>query len=88
MTARIDLPALRRGRVKYGIVKPLKKKLLERAFEAFCAGEDEAIRRQMRLFHSFCETEKSWLADYTLFRVLMEMNGGRETWDRWRAGTF
>ena len=38
----------------------------------------------MKAFHSFCETEKSWLADYTLFRVLMENNGDRETWDEWR----
>ena len=39
VTARIDLAALRRGRVKYGIVKPLKKELLERAFAAFGARE-------------------------------------------------
>ncbi len=85
VTAGIDLPALRRGRVKYGIVKPLKKKLLERAFEAFRAGErTDAPAKEA--FASFCEAEKSWLADYTLFRVLMEINGDRETWDEWQAG--
>ena len=35
ITARFDLAALRRGRVKYEIVKPLKRKLLERAFASF-----------------------------------------------------
>lgn len=77
-TAGVDLKALRRGRVKYEIVKPLKKKLLERAFEVF--------RSRARIdpgLVAFCESEKSWLADYTLFRVLMELNAGRETWDAW-----
>jgi 4-alpha-glucanotransferase len=82
--AGIDLPALRRGGVKYGIVKSLKNKLLERAFETFSTREQiDAPAR--KAFASFCETEKSWLADYTLFRVLMEMNGNRENWDEWQA---
>ncbi|HSU86179.1 MAG TPA: 4-alpha-glucanotransferase [Chthoniobacterales bacterium] len=77
--AGIDLRALRRGSVKYEIVKPLKKKLLERAFDAFRArGQTEPA------FATFCAREKSWLGDYTLFRVLMELNGERETWDTWR----
>ena len=83
VTARIDLAALRRGQVKYGTVKPLKKELLERAFAAFGArGRRHPSAHQS--FHSFCETEKSWLAHYTLFRVLMEDNADRETWDEWR----
>ena len=82
VTARIDLAALRRGRVKYGTVKPLKRTLLEHAFAAFRArGRNHPPAQES--FHAFCETEKSWLADYTLFRVLMEMNGNRETWDEW-----
>jgi 4-alpha-glucanotransferase len=78
-TAGIDLKALRRGSVKYEIVKPLKKKLLERAFAAFRAGAQTDPG-----FAAFCAREKSWLADYTLFRVLMELNAERETWDAWR----
>jgi 4-alpha-glucanotransferase len=82
-TAGIDLPSLRRGRVRYEIVKPLKKGLLRHAFKAFRtriianAGAGEA-------FTAFCETEKLWLTEYTLFRVLMEMNSDREAWDEWR----
>src|SRR4030095_3337671 len=37
VTAGIDLPALRRGTVKYRIVKPLQKKFVERALGAFRA---------------------------------------------------
>lgn len=77
VTADIDLAALRRGHVRYGIVKPLKKKLLERAFAVFrtkLPNED---------FERFCQTEAGWLNDYTLFRVLMEKRGERETWDQW-----
>jgi len=83
VTAGIDLPALRRGSVKYEIVKPLKKKLLKRAFDAF-----RARMKADPVFAAFCETEKSWLADYTLFRVLMELNAERETWDVWRPEHF
>jgi 4-alpha-glucanotransferase len=78
VTAGIDLTALRRGSVKYDIVKPLKRKLLERAFAAFRARGDSNPE-----FAAFCEREKSWLPDYTLFRVVMELNGDRETWDTW-----
>ncbi len=79
VTAGIDLAALRRGSVKYEIVKPLKRKLLERAFAAFRARAEANPD-----FVVFCEKEKSWLADYTLFRVLMELNDERETWDAWQ----
>ncbi|MEO5754789.1 MAG: 4-alpha-glucanotransferase [Chthoniobacterales bacterium] len=78
IVAGIDFEALRRGSVQYELVKPLKKKLLERAFDSFRARTGAA-----RDFAAFCEREKAWLTDYTLFRVLMELNGERETWDTW-----
>jgi len=77
ITGRIDLEALRRGRVKYEIVKPLKRALLERAFAAF------RRRGPNERFEVFCRAESAWLPDYTLFRVLMEINDERETWDEW-----
>ncbi|MEP6975243.1 MAG: 4-alpha-glucanotransferase [Spartobacteria bacterium] len=82
VTAEFHLLALRRGRVKYERVKPLKKKLLQRAFDAFLA-RVEADPSANAPFAAFCTAEQSWLADYTLFRVLMEQNGDRETWDTW-----
>ncbi len=79
VVAGVDLKALRRGAVKYEIVKPLKKKLLESSYHAFRprAGSEQD-------FTAFCEHEKSWLDEYTLFRALMELNDERETWDTWR----
>ena len=77
VTSGIDLPALRRGPVRYEVVKPLKKQLLERAFANFSA------RQPNDDFVAFCAAESAWLEDYTLFRVLMEWNGERETWDEW-----
>jgi 4-alpha-glucanotransferase len=78
----IDLAALRRGGVHYGIVKPLKKNLLERAFSEFvkCSTNES--------FAAFCALENAWLDDYTLFRVLMEINGEREIWDEWPQGSM
>lgn len=77
VTAGIDFKALRRGSVHYEIVKPLKKKLLERAFEAFTQGPPNDD------FVAFATAERAWLDDYTLFRVLMEMQGESELWDEW-----
>ena len=78
----IDLAALRRGGVDYGTVKPLKKKLLERAFSDFLKrSPDES-------FAAFCALENAWLDDYTLFRGLMEINGEREIWDEWPQGNI
>ncbi len=77
VTASIDLSRLRHGGVQYAIVKPLKKKLLERAFSEF------SRRPPDDPFRSFCASEQEWLDDYTLFRVLMEQNDERETWDEW-----
>src|SRR5690349_4089346 len=77
ITAGFDLPALRRGGVRYDQVKPLKKRLLEAAFAAFEKNSPNDS------FERFCLAEKDWLDDYTLFRVLMEVNGERETWDKW-----
>ncbi|HEY1771482.1 MAG TPA: 4-alpha-glucanotransferase [Chthoniobacterales bacterium] len=77
VTREFDLAALRSGPVRYEKVKPLKKKLLERAFANF--------QRDLpnEKFDAFCETEHAWLDDYSFFRVRMERNGEREIWDEW-----
>ncbi|HEX3419674.1 MAG TPA: 4-alpha-glucanotransferase [Candidatus Udaeobacter sp.] len=78
--ARVELPSLRRGRVKYQQAKQLKQALLEKAFTNFSAHADE--ERQLE-FKRFCEDESTWLHDYALFRVLIEENNGSAAWDRW-----
>ena len=80
--ANINLPGLRRGRVKYRQVKELKQRLLEKAFTNFSAQADEKRKSE---FQRFCEEESSWLRDYAFFRVLIEENDGSAAWDRWPA---
>lgn len=79
VTRDVDLTALRRGPVQYETVKPLKKKLLESAYATF------RERLPNEEFATFCATESAWLDDYARFRVLMEANDERETWDQWSA---
>jgi len=78
-----DLPRMRQGPVRHLRVRQLKMALLEKAFENFCR-RCEKHPVDSKGFDLFCETEKSWLANYSLFRALMEVNGNRERWDRWR----
>ena len=80
--ADVDLTKLRHGAVKYGAVKKLKRRLLEKAFANFSAKTSE--NRQSR-FQNFCGQESSWLDDYALFRALMEENAESEAWDKWPA---
>ncbi len=75
-----DLVDLRRGRVRYGQVKELKQRILEKAFANFSTCADE--KRQSE-FKRFCQDESFWLRDYALFRVLIEENKGSAAWDQW-----
>jgi 4-alpha-glucanotransferase len=77
---RIDLDKLRTGAVKHERIRRLKMALLERAYRRFAQREDERIAD----FDAFCQTEETWLADYSFFRALMEENGGTEIWETWR----
>ncbi len=74
------LERLRRGPVNYRRVKKLKRALLEKAFSKFVTDASDDRRRRFAAFQS---TEAGWLEDYTLFRILMEMNRGSEAWDQW-----
>lgn len=75
-----DLVRLRKGAVKHDRVRRLKMALLEKAHRRFLQRKKE----EKADFKTFCETEAEWLNDYAFFRALMDENGGRETWDRWR----
>lgn len=81
VTGRVNLERLRRGHVKYARVKKLKRRLLEKAFATFTAQANDERRSSFRTFR---EKNSATLEDYTLFRVLMEENGGSEAWDQWR----
>ena len=81
VTSKENLTNLRRGSVKYRRVRKLKRELLERAFENFRTQATESRRRG---FAEFCDGNSQWLAPYSFFRALMEVNGEREAWDEWQ----
>ncbi|MDR2463472.1 MAG: 4-alpha-glucanotransferase [Verrucomicrobiales bacterium] len=76
---------LREGPVRYRAVKKLKWELCERAFGHFEKMRNKSADAQREQFAKFIEKEKSWLADYVLFRALMELNGSVPTWERWQV---
>jgi 4-alpha-glucanotransferase len=76
------LAKLRQGSVAYKAVKKLKWEICQQAFENF---GPSATNDQLDAFEKFIEAESSWLADYSLFRALMELNGNVPTWEQWRA---
>src|SRR3954471_16231060 len=78
--ADVDLAKLRHGPVRYGAVKKLKRRLLEKAFANFSA---RTSRDRQPGFDRFCEQESAWLTGYSFFRALMEENGNSEAWDKW-----
>lgn len=71
--------------VHYPTVKRLKHRLLQRAFARFTHSRAKSPARGARLeaFAEFQRRQAPWLEAYTLFRALMEENGGTECWDRW-----
>jgi len=80
--ADVDLTNLRHGAVKYGPVKKVKRRLLEKAFANFSA---RASKDRQSKFQNFCRQESAWLDDYVFYRALMEENGESEAWDKWSA---
>jgi 4-alpha-glucanotransferase len=87
ITAGVDLQELRASAVQYEVVKPLKLRLLARAFENFWKGDRRKPKSaRARSFREFCRDEATWLDDFALFRVLMDENGGSECWDQWLDG--
>ncbi|HZR78812.1 MAG TPA: 4-alpha-glucanotransferase, partial [Chthoniobacterales bacterium] len=78
--ADVDLTKLRHGSVRYGRVRKLKRRLLEKAFASF---RKEGSEERKTDFARFCAQQSEWLRPYTLFRTLMERNGESEAWDHW-----
>ena len=85
LTSGVDLRVLRAGAVIYSFVKPLKLRLLARAFAQFTKTSWRKNDARAHRFRAFCRAEAAWLDDYALFRVLIDENGGTERWDEWPA---
>lgn len=78
-----DEDLLHDGKVHYEMVRLLKLELLWRAFQRFFSSQYKKRSQRDLEFHAFCEQEQKWLADYCLFRLFMDMEGGRQNWQVW-----
>ena len=72
---------LRKDIVRHGSVHPLKIQILQLAWHRFRYGESSPL---MEEFEKFCEDEKSWLPEYTLYRLLIREYEGNAEWMDWR----
>ena len=70
------LSALRQGPVNYPRVKALKRALLEAAYARFAVTQLDQATARAAQFREFVDANAHWIADYALFRALMEENGG------------
>lgn len=71
------------GPVLYQLVKPLKRAIMRRAFEAFEAGSWKKQDQRALDFQKWRKREGAWLDGFCLFRVLMSEHDESERWDRW-----
>lgn len=81
--ASTDEDLLHDGKVHYEIVRLLKLELLWRSFQMFFSMQYRKQTTRDVEFHAFCDKEQRWLADYCLFRLLMDMEGGKHNWMEW-----
>lgn len=76
---------LRSGPVDYRRVRELKDRLLWKAYDNFVTRELGGGTARAAEFRKFCEAHKDWLPRYSLFRLLVEENGGNPAWTGWPA---
>ncbi len=81
--AQVNLAQLKKGAVAYSMVKPLKLRLLEIAFDAFSKSDLARNTKRARAYRTWVADQSAWLEGYALFRVLMDENNVNERWDLW-----
>lgn len=69
--------------VDYTRVKPLKSHLLGEAFGNFKHDHLGNNTSEAQEFKRFLVEQEHWLQDYTLFRTLIDANGGNASWTEW-----
>lgn len=72
-------PHFPEGKVEYEEVRAFKKPLLQRAYERFFA---DASKEELFAYEHFCQTNKHWLDDYTLF-VALHAHFTGDSWSQW-----
>ncbi len=76
---------LSQGPVQYTTVRKLKLDLLADAFASFEKASTSADKSQQDLLAQFCLEQSDWLADYALFRALVDKFDGNACWTNWPA---
>lgn len=74
---KIQIPRIPKDKVDFGVVIPFKQALLNKAWIRFQTQPDSPAS-----WESFCQTQASWLPDYSLFMALKEVYSGQE-WINW-----
>src|SRR5262249_21328164 len=78
------LNKVRGGAVDYPTVKKLKLDLLRMAFKNFAQQDQGSMGSYQRSeFETFKKQQQSWLPHYSLFRTLVDVNGGNACWPQW-----
>jgi 4-alpha-glucanotransferase len=79
----VNIEQLRTGPAAYSMVKPLKLRLLELAFDDFAITDLSRNTRRARAFRAWVAEQAAWIEGYGMFRVLMDENSVNERWDLW-----
>ncbi len=84
LVAHADMAAMQAGPVNYPLVKDLKRRLLEKAFDSFNANQWRRNTSRARAFRTWAKDNASWLDGYAMFRTIMDERK-TEMWDSWPA---
>ncbi len=76
-----NIPNFPDDRVNYGDVIEYKFETLNKIFEEFLTNNNEELKQS---FDEFCEVEKNWLDDYTLFVAIKDYFEGKP-WNEWES---
>lgn len=77
-----ELPVFSTDRVDYGEIFSWKPGLLDTAYLHFEQNGSDSLRGE---FSTFCNSNASWLDDFTLFMALKDAHEGR-SWGKWETG--
>jgi 4-alpha-glucanotransferase len=78
----LDRPVFPTQRVDFGPVINWKITLLDRAYKHFLKLKSNPI---VAAYEDFCEKQKDWLNDFSIFMAIKDDQGGR-SWDSWPEG--
>jgi 4-alpha-glucanotransferase len=78
---RYDIKKMVEGNVQYSLVKQFKQELLNASWSRFQLRD--AQEKQVCDYQSFQKEEAFWLADYTLYRALLEHHKNQEDFSKW-----